>query len=115
MRAWPVPVQISDEEKLIGGVISLRQLGWLFAGFCFGGLGAALPLPLALRFAVFVLVFLVGAVLAFASPFDTPLDVFLWRWWRWRRSPQELFLRGGQPPPAQGRGLAEADRKSRVD
>lgn len=96
MRAWPVPIQITEEEKLIGGIVSLRQLGWLFGGFCFGGLGAALPLPLALRFVVFVLAFLVGAVLAFARPCGMPLDVFLWRWWRWRRENRELFLKGDE-------------------
>lgn len=96
MRAWPVPVQMTEEEKIIGGFMSLRQLGYLFAGFCFGGLGAALPLPLAFRFVVFALVFLAGAVLAFARPYETLLDVFLWRWWRWRRSPQKLCLRGDE-------------------
>lgn len=94
MRAWPVPVQMTEEEKIIGGFMTLRQLGYLIAGFCLGGLGAALPLPVPLRLAVFALVFLAGAALAFVFIFDMPLDVFLWRWWRWRRSPRELFLKG---------------------
>lgn len=94
MRAWPVPVQMTEEEKIIGGFLTLRQLGYLIAGFCLGGLGAALPLPLPLRLAVFALVFLAGTALAFVSIFEVPLDVFLWRWWRWRRSPRELFLKG---------------------
>jgi len=96
MRAWPVPVQMTEEEKIIGGFMSLRQLGYLIAGFCLGGLGAALPLPISLRLAVFAVIFLAGAALAFAPLFDTPLDVFLWRWMRWRRSARELFLNGDE-------------------
>lgn len=97
MRAFPVPVQITEEEKLVGGVMSLRQLGWLAAGFCSGGAAAfLLPLPLSLRLAAFALGLTAGAALAFARPFDTPLDVFLWRWWKWRRSAREICLRGDE-------------------
>lgn len=96
MRVWPVPVQMVEDEKIIGGMMSLRQLGYLILGFCLGGGWAALPLPFSLRIAVFTAAFAFGAALAFVNIYDMPLDVFLWRLIRWWRSPRELYLRGDE-------------------
>ncbi|MGB9792595.1 MAG: PrgI family mobile element protein [Thermacetogeniaceae bacterium] len=95
MRSWPVPIQMeSSEERIIGGFMTLRQLGYLIAGACLGGLAAALPLPAALRLVAFLMFLLLGAALAFAPACGMPLDVFLFRLLKWRRSRREMSLRG---------------------
>lgn len=33
MRYHPVPIQFNEEEKLVGGKMTLRQLGFLAVGF----------------------------------------------------------------------------------
>ena len=53
MRSWPVPIQVTEDEKIFGGVMSFKQLGYLALFFCIGGAGAAIPLPLFVRIAVF--------------------------------------------------------------
>jgi len=83
---------MTEEEKLIGGFMSLRQLGYLIAGFCLGGMGAAFPLPVPFRIVIFSLFFTAGAAIAFLQLYNMPADVFLWRLWKWWRSQRQFCL-----------------------
>jgi dihydrofolate reductase len=97
MRAYPVPVQLLEpEERIIGGYLTFRQLIYLIAGFALGGgLTVAMSfLPIILRIMVCMLFVTVGVCFAFFKPYDTNLDVFLYRWFEWRFKPRELYVRG---------------------
>lgn len=95
MRSWPIPVQMTGEDKTVGGSWSFRQLGYLLSGLALGGAaGFAVPLHLALRFLVYCIIQVFGVALAFLKINDTPLDVFLFRAWRWWRSQRHFYLRG---------------------
>ncbi len=92
MRAWPVPPEIENAREKFLGPLGLRQFLYAVAGFVLGCGLAALPLPLALRFCAFSLGLVAGAVLALARPCGMDCDVFLWRLWKWRRSPREFYV-----------------------
>jgi hypothetical protein len=95
MRSWPVPPDIEDTQEKFLGPLGLRQFLYAVAGFVFGCTLAALPLPLFLRIAFFAVGTLAGITMAAARPYNMSADVFLLRWWRWRRSPREFSLIGG--------------------
>lgn len=95
MRQHPVAVQLDDEDKVVGGVMTFRQLVWLFVGFALGGGAAALPLPWFLRALVFGLFFLAGAVVALGRAYGMAMDVFLFRYARWRLRRRAWPLKGG--------------------
>ncbi|MEW6727532.1 MAG: PrgI family mobile element protein [Bacillota bacterium] len=98
MRQHPVAVQLEDEDKVVGGVMTFRQLIWLIAGFALGGGAAALPLPWYpwyIRALVFGLFFLAGAVLALGRAYGMAMDVFLFRYARWRLRQKAWALKGG--------------------
>jgi len=94
MRSWPVPVQIAGEEKVFGGILSLRQLGWLVAGI---GLGIAVavvaPVPLLWRFVFFSFFALIGFLLCFVRVINLSADVALWRLNQWWRRERKLTLK----------------------
>ena len=96
MRAYPVPVQLEGEERVIGGFLTLRQLVYLVLGTALGGGAAAgaFFLPLVLRFIVFFLFAGAGAALALVPVQDTGLDVVLFRWLKWRFGQREFSWRG---------------------
>jgi hypothetical protein len=94
-RTWRVPVQIVEEERVIGGRWTVRQGVYLLAvGPGLGGLLALIPAPVAVRLLLFGLGVAVGAAPAYGRLYNMSLDTFLWRWWKWRRSPRRMYLRG---------------------
>ena len=96
MRAWPVPIQITDEERLIGGKLTLRQLGYIVAGLALGGASFGFTfLPLLARFTLFFLVAGGGFTFAYAWIYHMRVDQYLYLYFKWRRSPRFLFLKGG--------------------
>jgi len=92
----------SGEEKVVGGVLTLKQLSYLVAG---AGLSALLFLQVAAHPAVLAAVplpGLVAAVLAFASVprVGMPLDAYLLQLLRFRARPKEFpYARRGCAPP----------------
>lgn len=98
MRAFPVPVQLESEERVIGGYLTLRQLIYLLAGFALGGGIAIIThfFPLTLRILLCVLFFLIGSSLAFMRVYSTDLDIFLYRWFKWRFNKREFYLKGDE-------------------
>ncbi len=98
MRAFPVPVQLDSEERVIGGYIALRQLIYLIAGVALGG-GIAYAVhffPAALRIVLCILFILIGCSLAFIKLYDTDLDIFLYRWFKWRFNQREFYIKGDE-------------------
>lgn len=91
MRSFPVPIQITEDEKIFGGHLSLRQMAYLFIiGPGLGFIVAAL-IPfggITTDAILFLIGFLIGAALAFVKIYDTSLDVYLWYAIKWLRSPR---------------------------
>lgn len=94
MRAYPVPVQLEEEERIIGGYLTLRQLIYLVLGVVLGGGAAYGASFLPLRFVVFFLFSGAGAAMALVPAQDVGLDVFLFRWLKWRLGQREFSWRG---------------------
>lgn len=96
MRAWPVPVQIEGEERIIGGHLTLRQFIYVILGIALGG-GAAFGLghfSVIVAAAAFFFFAALGAVLAFMRVGDTSLDVYVLRWFAWRFGNREYRWEG---------------------
>lgn len=95
MRAFPVPVQITDEERLIGGFLSLRQLLYIILGAALGGAAFLLTfIPLLLRLVFFLVLAAGGIGFAFLKVQEMRLDYYLYLYLKWRVNPRELYLEG---------------------
>jgi len=96
MRAYPVPVQLDNEERIIGGVLTLRHIIYLILGLALGG-GAGMGaffLPLYFRIFLAALGLSAGAALAFAPVAGMSMDIYLLRWFQWRTGRRVYFLKG---------------------
>lgn len=117
MRRYYVPALWEEyEEKLIGGVLSTRQLFYLLGGIGLGALLArALPGPIAARAVPVVLFAVLGAFLGFfrTPDLDLPVDRYLLLWYRYWRSPKEFPYCKDPSVLRQPRGLPSGRRKSR--
>lgn len=91
MRAFPVPIQIIEAEKIFGGHLSLRQVVYIFLlGLGLGG-SLAFLCPVGGVFCKFlILVFNLswGLALAFVNVYDMGLDVFIIITIKWLKSPR---------------------------
>lgn len=66
MRIFTMPFDVTGEEKLIGGIISIRQIGYVFTGVTIGAILASLPFwPGLIKVIVFIQAVGASAVLAF--------------------------------------------------
>lgn len=95
MRAYPVPVQLDQEERVIGGHLTVRQLLLLIIGAAIGG-GTALAVNLSLtaRLMIVMLGILTGMALAFIPVEKTSLDIYLLRWFMWKIKKRKYYLGG---------------------
>ncbi|NSW84668.1 MAG: PrgI family protein [Syntrophothermus sp.] len=88
MRLFPVPMDLTEEEKVIGGVLSLRQVVYLFGGSVAAALSVSflrlLHVPWAIAFPAGILWFIAGGVLSFAAAAGMGADEYLFRWFSWR-------------------------------
>lgn len=92
MRAFPVPIQIIEEEKIFGGHLSLRQVAYVF--LLGPGIGGALALvcPIGgfvLKFIIFALVWSIGLAMAYVKISEMGLDSYLWLAFKWWKSPRK--------------------------
>ena len=87
MRYFPVPMDLTQEEKIIGGVLSIRQVVYLLIGGIFSAVFALVPIFILLKIPL-VLFFLIAApCLAFVSVKEIHLDLYLLKWFMfWRRT-----------------------------
>lgn len=94
MKTYPVPVQFAGEEKIFGGMLTLRQCCWLFL---FTGLGLAgaslLPVSIVFRVVIFVVCAACGVALAFLPIAGVSLDIYLHRLYKFGKRDTKLSLR----------------------
>lgn len=97
-----VPKTPDREERIFGGILSLRQAVYLLGALlAVAGAEAVLPLrgpgagALSLRLLLGALAALPGLLLAFGriAHYELNLDEALLRWWRWRRVPRRYVFR----------------------
>ena len=102
MAAYWVPKTPDREERIFGGVLSLRQGVYLLASLlAAAGAEALLPLRglslpgLIARLLAALPVVLAGTLAALGriGRYDMNLDEALVRWWRWRRSARRYVYR----------------------
>ncbi|WP_003545332.1 PrgI family protein [Desulfotomaculum nigrificans] len=95
MRVYPVPVQLNQEERIIGGRLTLRQLLYLVIGTVVGcGIALAVNLPIAVRLIIAIFGILIGMAFAFIPAGKTSLDIYLLRWFIWKVKKRRYFLGG---------------------
>jgi hypothetical protein len=79
MRMFHVPIQINDEELIMGGKFSLRQMIIALIGVVIsGGLGFAMPGPVAIRATLAIILLCFFAFLVFAKIHGMSADRFIW-------------------------------------
>lgn len=95
MRAFPVPIQMHEEERIMGGMISLRQTAYIALGLALGGASFYLGfLPLIIRLLLFLIVSGVGLFFAFAKFDDLRVDQYIFYYLKWRFGPRKMYIRG---------------------
>jgi len=95
MRSFPVPIQLDDEERIIGGKLSLRQILYIITGLAVGGASFGLVfLPVLARLFLFFIMNCFGLVFAFVKIHELRADQYLYLYLKWRRSPRALYLKG---------------------
>lgn len=98
MRAFPVPIQITGRERLIGGILDIKQLSYIVLGVVLGGAALFTSMPVILRLLGFIAASGAGLVFAFARVHNMEVDVYLFRWLRWRISRRTYYLEGSNRP-----------------
>lgn len=100
MRMFPVPMDLTEEEKTVGGFLSIRQVVYLLGAVASAALFyvvfSTLGAPLWLRVPAAVLLVIAGIYLAFGRPSDVPADRYLVMWVQYRRREKEFCWRGDE-------------------
>lgn len=98
MRYFPVPMEMREEQKLVGGIMTVRQLIYLLLGLILGALTIGLPkiLPLVLRIFLGMIVIGTGVSFAFMKADGTTLDIFLLRMARYFTRQKRFILKGDE-------------------
>lgn len=79
MRTFHVPIQINDEELIMGGKFSLRQIIIAIIGVTLsGGLGFLVPGPIPIRVTLAIILLCFFTFLIFAKIHGMTADRFLW-------------------------------------
>lgn len=88
---FPVPIQSDEEEKLFGGVLTIRQMIYVIAGGSLAAFMAVFPLPVFFK-VTFALVIIIGAVsLAFVKIEGVRLDRYLLFYMTYGKRQREFF------------------------
>jgi len=83
MRTFHIPIQISDDELIMGGKFSLRQMIVAIVGVTVaGGLGFLMPGPPAIRATLAIIILCFTAFLALAKIHGITADRFLWHYFK---------------------------------
>lgn len=96
MPRYDVPMEFDEEEKIIGGVLSLRQVAYIgVAGVIDLGIWFLGFLPLAVRIITMTPFSVAALGLAFIEhPEHGRLDKFLWAYYRYLNRPK-AYTQGG--------------------
>lgn len=89
MRQYKVPALYDERPREFGGILTLRQVGYLVPAAVFG-LPAALSWPGAVGVPVLVALALTGAALAFGRWQGLPADRALLLWGQYQGRPRRL-------------------------
>lgn len=97
MRAFPVPIQIIEDEKVFGGHLSLRQVAYLF--LIGPGIGGALALScpfggLIVKLIIFAFIWSISCAMAYVKVSDMTLDKYVWLAFKWWKSPKNYTWEG---------------------
>lgn len=88
MRLFSVPMDLTGEEKIIGGVLSFRQLAYIIGGGMFAVLLffflKVLHLPGIVCLFIAIAFFCFGLFLSFGKPKDITADEYIAGWIQWR-------------------------------
>lgn len=97
MPRYNVPMEFSDEDKIIGGILSLRQIAYLVIAACLDlGIFFLSFLPWVVRVALMIPFPLVAVVLAFIEhPDHGRIDKLLFAYLRFMRRPKQ-YVQGGK-------------------
>ena len=84
MRVYPIPSDLNEKEKIIGGILNLNQFFWVIGGLAFGAVVFVLTY---FSFQVVVLSAILGLVLAtsglpFALYKRNQLTLFQYLWYK---------------------------------
>lgn len=95
MRAFPVPIQNDDEERIMGGMLTFRQTLYIFIGIALGGASFFLTfLPILIRLFIYLVILIASLVLAFVKVNDMRADHYLILYLRWLCRQKKYHLRG---------------------
>lgn len=90
MDRFPVPIQSDEEEKLFGGILTVRQMIYLVAGGSLAAFAAAFPLPAWVRVMLALAVIAGATALAFVKTDGVRLDRYLLLYAAYRRRQREF-------------------------
>lgn len=100
MRLFPVPMDLTEEEKTVGGVLSVKQVVYLLSGGFLTVLACiilfALHMPFWISAALSFPFFIFSLYVTFGRPADVPADVYLYLWYLYRRREKKFCLRGDE-------------------
>lgn len=77
MDRFPVPIQSDEEEKLFGGILTVRQMAYLVSGGSLAAFLAALPWPAWARVPLSLALAAAALALAFLRVGGVRLDRYL--------------------------------------
>lgn len=98
MTQFLMPLDITGEEKMIGGVLSLRQIGYIACAIILIFIGCMFPVPMILKIIFGVLLLFMFLALAFIKVDTFPnftngisLDKYIMLYIRYRRM-QKIYV-----------------------
>lgn len=94
MRYYPVLLDTLNEEKIFGGVVSVRQVVYLLVAGILAVLSFFLPIHIILRIPLSLLFASAGLILAFFKVSETNIDTMLYYAARYLIRQKKYVLRG---------------------
>ena len=88
MRSFPIPMELTEEEKIMGGVLSKRQIAYVLGGIVIAAVLFGIMPKLWLRFVSAILGLGIAGALSFVKIDDIGLDRYLYQLVRWGTSPK---------------------------
>lgn len=95
MRTFLVPMEPQAEEKLMGGILSLRQFTYLLLGVLLGGGMFFTGFWLAIKIALCIVLVVCSVLLAFVRLYEMNLDAFFAEYlFRYKTRDKKMYLSG---------------------
>ncbi|MTI84403.1 MAG: PrgI family protein [Firmicutes bacterium] len=94
MRFYPVILDTLDEEKIFGGIISVRQVVYLLVAAILGIICFFIPIHIMLRIPLSLMFASIGLALAFGKISETNTDKLLYFAFKYYLRKKKYVLRG---------------------